>query len=110
MTEQYIIKGMINNHLVYFVKFKDTVMFGTDFKIRIMSKNLSNATLFNDINEVQDICYELGSKFKVYPVCPLCHKEYSSYPAVSRKDNKTRICPHCGIVEALKIFSANYYL
>ena len=26
-------------------------------------------------------------------VCPLCGKEYTGYPAISRTDNKTEICP-----------------
>jgi len=32
---------------------------------------------------------------------PECGKEYSSHPALSRKDNKTMICPKCGMMEAL---------
>ena len=34
-------------------------------------------------------------------VCPVCGKEYTEYPAISRKDNQTEICPDCGIMEAL---------
>lgn len=34
-------------------------------------------------------------------VCPRCGKEYSEPPAVSRADNKTKICPLCGTKEAL---------
>lgn len=34
-------------------------------------------------------------------ICPECGKEYSSHPALSRKDNKTMICPKCGMMEAL---------
>ena len=33
-------------------------------------------------------------------VCPKCGMEYSDYPAISRTDNKTLICPDCGIREA----------
>lgn len=32
--------------------------------------------------------------------CPRCHKEYTDYPAISRIDNETPICPNCGIEEA----------
>lgn len=39
--------------------------------------------------------------------CPLCHKPYSGYPAISRKDNKTKICSECGLKEALEIFAQN---
>lgn len=35
-------------------------------------------------------------------VCPKCGRTYSMYPALSRDDNKTEICPDCGTQEALK--------
>lgn len=34
-------------------------------------------------------------------ICPKCGKVYSEYPALSRADNKTFICPDCGVREAL---------
>ena len=34
-------------------------------------------------------------------VCPLCGKQYTTRPAVSRDDNETLICPDCGIRQAL---------
>ncbi len=34
--------------------------------------------------------------------CPKCGKYYVGYPALSREDNKTEICPGCGAKEALK--------
>ncbi|MCI8915015.1 MAG: hypothetical protein HFF38_13080 [Lawsonibacter sp.] len=34
-------------------------------------------------------------------ICPKCNKRYKSYPAISRDDNKTEICPACGLLEAL---------
>lgn len=34
-------------------------------------------------------------------VCPICGETYTDYPALSRRDNKTEICPQCGICEAL---------
>ena len=33
--------------------------------------------------------------------CPKCHLGYEGYPAISRVDNKTEICPSCGNREAL---------
>ena len=33
--------------------------------------------------------------------CPLCGNKYTEHPAISRNDNKTEICPDCGIMEAL---------
>lgn len=34
-------------------------------------------------------------------VCPLCGAVYHGHPALSRTDNKTPICPDCGIRQAL---------
>ena len=34
--------------------------------------------------------------------CPYCGAEYQGHPAISRKDNKTPICPDCGTREALE--------
>lgn len=34
--------------------------------------------------------------------CPGCGKWYKDRPAISRKDNKTEICPDCGTYEAIK--------
>lgn len=36
--------------------------------------------------------------------CPICGKTYTQYPALSRKDNKTYICPDCGTAEAFEDF------
>lgn len=35
-------------------------------------------------------------------ICPKCEKFYCDYPAISRADSKTQICPDCGIMEALE--------
>ena len=35
-------------------------------------------------------------------LCPKCKKYFTSYPAISRKDNKTEICPECGVREAIE--------
>ena len=48
-------------------------------------------------------------KIDPYSVCPICHKNYFEPPALSRKDNKTEICPNCGIKEALEILIKNKY-
>lgn len=34
-------------------------------------------------------------------LCPRCGNTYIEYPALSRRDNKTNICPTCGQAEAL---------
>ena len=41
--------------------------------------------------------------------CPKCGREYDEYPAISREDNKTEICPSCGTREALEIFEKSRY-
>ena len=35
-------------------------------------------------------------------LCPRCGKEYDDYPAVSRVDDETEICPECGFREAIE--------
>ena len=37
----------------------------------------------------------------VTTVCPRCKKVYTGHPAISRVDNKTKICSPCGTEEAL---------
>ena len=39
--------------------------------------------------------------------CPICGKDYEAPPAISRKDNKTEICPDCGTLEALEAAGAS---
>ena len=34
-------------------------------------------------------------------ICPKCGQSYKGSPALSREDNKTLICPDCGVQEAL---------
>ena len=38
--------------------------------------------------------------------CPKCDAYYTGYPALSRDDNKTEICPECGAKEALLAYSS----
>lgn len=47
--------------------------------------------------------------------CPRCGATYTGYPALSRYDNKTYICPDCGVEEAMinythgKLINPNQY-
>ena len=34
--------------------------------------------------------------------CPICKKEITSWPSISRVDNKTDICSDCGLTESLE--------
>lgn len=54
--------------------------------------------------EVRDMAKSLYETMKELgiKICPKCGKEYTEYPALSRKDNKTEICPNCGMLEALE--------
>ena len=38
------------------------------------------------------------------PICPICKNKIIGVPALSRKDNKTKICSQCGTNEALEQF------
>ena len=37
--------------------------------------------------------------------CERCGKTFIGEPALSRKDNKTEICSHCGLKEAIEEFN-----
>ena len=39
---------------------------------------------------------------RITRTCPICGKEYSEHPALSRVDGLTLICPDCGTREALE--------
>lgn len=41
---------------------------------------------------------------KITRTCPICGQRYTEPPALSRRDNKTYICPDCGTMEALAAF------
>ena len=40
--------------------------------------------------------------YSVTDVCPKCGQSYKGRPTLSREDNKTLICPDCGVREALE--------
>lgn len=39
--------------------------------------------------------------------CPKCGCNYREQPAISRLDNKTEICPQCGVSEAMAVMILN---
>ena len=41
--------------------------------------------------------------------CPRCLKEVIGYPAISRRDCKTKICSNCGTEEAMFDFKINQF-
>lgn len=44
---------------------------------------------------------------QVTPKCSKCRKNYVGYPALSREDNETEICPECGVKEAILCYLRN---
>lgn len=47
-------------------------------------------------------CVNLKETTSKIRICPKCGKAYGGAPALSRKDNKTLICPDCGTRESLE--------
>ena len=50
----------------------------------------------------------MSANVKEIKVCPICHKKYSGYPALSREDNKTPICSDCGVRQALSAIGIDH--
>lgn len=102
----YILRGQYNGHNVYFQKFLNVTFEGSDYQARYCSEVIEGARWFseNELGEAKELCQELNNEFKIYPVCPRCNHEYEEPPAISRKDNKTKICSKCGTNEALHAF------
>ena len=48
-----------------------------------------------------EVIEEETTEDKPYKMCPRCGRPYSDYPAISRYDDKTEICPDCGVEEAM---------
>jgi len=46
---------------------------------------------------------------RVKRICPRCKRAYLDYPAISRRDNKTPICPDCGTAEAFEDYFGDIY-
>ena len=99
----YVIKTANNGKQIYFVSKE----YGPKFKLPLVkfSTNIDTATKYDNldiaISKWKDL---LNCNFSIYQVCPSCGNEFNCYPAISRKDNKTEICPDCGMMEALDKF------
>ena len=66
------------------------------------TKNINEALLFDDSGSVEDEYLNIhDAKYEIYPVCPRCHRHYENCSAISRYDNKTKICEMCGLTEGL---------
>ena len=62
--------------------------------------SIKKATYDTLVNEVELLLSDIP-----YDECRLCGKSIGKYPALSRKDNKTRICSDCGTKEALEVLA-----
>ena len=60
--------------------------------------------VFWDNGSSLNVIYNVDQCIKI---CPYCGTEYQGYPAISREDNKTPICPDCGTREALESIGVN---
>jgi len=85
-----------------------------------MSKNLTNL-IFNEVSRLnrnsistsikvlrEDRAFVQEEDTEDFPYdnvtkkfCPRCGRTYTDYPALSRYDNRTYICPDCGVEEAM---------
>lgn len=50
---------------------------------------------------------KIGGEERQTRICPICGKEYTDIPAISRLDNVTIICPDCGTRQALESLGAD---
>ena len=100
---KFVIKGFWDEEPVYFQKI-DGMAFENIPAVKLTT-SIVEATLFNSIEEAEKQMDNVSNKiFKIYPVCPNCGEDYDGHPAISRKDNKTKICSNCGISEAFIAF------
>lgn len=58
----------------------------------------ATSVLDEDKDVEDDVPYDNTTPKK----CPKCGKTYKDFPALSRRDNKTYICPDCGVDEAME--------
>ena len=108
MKELYIIKGEWDNQIVFYTGI-DTEHTFYGLPVVKLSTSIDEAKMFSSIEDVEEAYNEVShANFKIYPVCPICGEYYSEPPAISRKDNKTKICPNCGVGEAFMDFVNHY--
>lgn len=104
MKTKYVIKGIWDGQVCYYVGIDKNVSFFGIPVVRL-STSINEAMMFDSTDSVEEAYSEVShATFKIYPVCPICGEDYSDPPAISRKDNKSKICPNCGTGEALMDF------
>ena len=72
------------------------------------SSFLVDAKRYDDMDilreELESLPKTLTYKIMELQKCPKCGKEFTEYPAISREDNETEICPECGVREAIEAY------
>lgn len=102
---KFVIKGFIKNKPVYYKNTSNEILWGSEWNVPNFEETIDKATLFDTSELAEEVCSNIGfGNFKIYPVCPRCHNEYDTHPAISRYDNKTEICEKCGLTEGLWAF------
>ena len=75
------------------------------------SSFLADAKRYDDIDLLRDDLDSLheSATRKILEIqrCQKCKKEFTEYPALSRADNETKICPERGIEEAISAYISN---
>ena len=86
------------NHLLEMVERND------DGSLRVEALSVTTTHLgTDDVKMIEDAIghAELTSHLLCGSECPQCNEHYYGFPALSRRDNETEICPTCGTLEAL---------
>ena len=100
---EYVIAAIVDHDIRYWV--------GKTRKNKPeLSSALVDAKRYDDLEDLRDDldktlrAFMLTYKIMEIQKCPKCHKEYTDYPAISREDNETEICPECGVREAVEAY------
>ena len=107
----------INEYVIGVIHDKDIWYYvGRDFLEKPLVDNrrystaLIDAKRYDDIDvlreELETLPKTLTCKILEINRCPKCKKEFTEYPALSREDNETEICPECGVAEAIAAYCA----
>lgn len=94
----YVLKALWETMPVYYCHSYDV----NGLTIRKLSETIDEAAMYKTELEAIETLRDINdSLFEIYPVCPKCGIDYNEHPALSRDDDKTLICPTCGIKEAV---------
>ena len=104
---EYVIGVIHDKDVWYYVGEKDAngKRLRTDERY---SSFLVDAKRYDDMDvlrqELERLPKTLTYKILEIQRCPKCKKEFTEYPALSREDNETEICPECGVREAVEAY------